>query len=138
MSLTATLIAFATGLAAKVRLPAPDDRIAELERRCAHLERRLCDAENARDEAEVRLEAIYADNARARRYAEYEQLAQVNSQAQAMYSQAQAYNALQGLGLQQQGLGMQAQSLLGAQNLQMPAGWDCTCIPDRASALRRR
>jgi hypothetical protein len=148
MSLTATLIAFASGLAAKVKI-APDEEVERLRLRVWKLEHDLCAAENARDEAEVRLEAVYADNARQRRYQGQQEYAAMQNEIngrnamayaqqqqalQAQYNaqheinqQMQAYNGLQGLG-----------PVLGAQCLQMPAHWDCTCIPDRASALRQR
>jgi hypothetical protein len=143
MALTATLIGFAAGLAARLKPISPPSReaekndmkaeIARLKRDLAlaartnnhllegieMLERELATERNLklhwRDEA-----SRFATEARLRREAQ-ERHAQASQQA------LQAYNARY--------LGHVAQGLLGAQNLALPAGWDCTCIPDRASAL---
>jgi Lhr-like helicase len=133
MSLTATLIAFATGFAAKVRLPASDrEKISEVERlreRIETLERELAVERSLK--AHWREEASrLATQARERRQGDY-------AQAQmAQMAQAQMMNAVQpDWPLYQQQLGLNQQNLLGAQN----AYWrDCTCIPDRASALNPR
>jgi hypothetical protein len=168
MALSATLIAFAAGLAAKVRPPkdplAPEvmrllaeskkaaTRIAQLERLVYTLDRELLTERNLK--AHWREEARHlATQARERREARDWQAAQLNMAAQAQQANAQqmamqaqlAAVGLLGPQFQQQAqaqgfqqLGQVAQNLLGAQNLQMNADWVCTCIPDRASALRRR
>jgi hypothetical protein len=173
MSLTATLIAFASGLAAKVRLPkdplAPEvmrllvenqeaaGRIAQLERLIDTLDRELATERNLK--AHWREEARYlAVQARERRHEINGRGAMMAAQMAQLAMQAQLANndlqALGGLGqnmaavqdgryLSQQGgfqqLGNVAQNLLGAQNLDNARWreWVCTCIPDRASALRR-
>jgi hypothetical protein len=148
MSVAATLIAFASGLAAKVNLASglekkAEVRIRQLENENATLDRQL--AVERQLCAHWREEAMtLARGARERHTAAYERnpaQAQAQHANAQMAQQAQAYNGLQGLGMQDtfQQLGVAAQqSLLGAQCLQMPADWVCTCIPDRASALRGR
>jgi hypothetical protein len=172
MSITATLIAFTSGLAAKVRAPPADAELAKAMATCKKLLDQRRDAERANvyllDRIETlerelavetnlcshwRAEAmrLAADNREARerrvggavalqQYAQMQQ-AQYNAmQAQAMAQQAQhaAMQMAYGQGFQQ--LGVVAQNLLGAQNLDSAhwRDWVCTCIPDRASALRRR
>jgi hypothetical protein len=155
MALT-TIIAFAAGLAAKVRPPkdplAPEvmrllaeneraaGRIAQLEHALDTLDRELLTERNLkahwRDEAHhlaTRLRWEHAQD----QHAQQQHGAMLAQQANAQMAQQQmlAYQQ-QAQGFQQ--LGQVAQNLLGAQNLQMNADWVCTCIPDRASALRRR
>jgi hypothetical protein len=157
MSLT-TIIAFAAGLAAKVRPPkdplAPEvmrllaenkkaaTRIAQLEHALDTLDRELL--------TERSLKSHWRDEARhlasrLRWEAQEQQHGAMLLQMQAYQQQANAQMAMQAqlaaVGVQQYGfpqLGQVAQNLLGAQNLQMNADWVCTCIPDRASVLRRR
>jgi hypothetical protein len=144
MSLTATVLAFASGLAAKIRLSEDKKEttcrvVKALEKRIRSLECQLCDAEAARIHAEVMLETLAFENARRRRWEERQAYAanRMNAQmAQAQQAQAMAQVNPQWQAQQNfQQLGAVAQNLLGAQNLQLPADW-CTCIPDRASALR--
>jgi hypothetical protein len=175
MALT-TIIAFAAGLAAKVRPPkdplAPEvmrllaeskkaaTRIAQLEHTIDMLDRELLTerslkrhwrdearhwAAEARERREAHERQAHQQYAILAAQAEVQQ-AHMNVQQDGRYLQQalaqQAFQAqLNAHGLQQHGfqqLGQVAQNLLGAQNLEMPAGWTCTCIPDRASALRRR
>jgi hypothetical protein len=156
MALT-TIIAFAAGLAAKVRPPkdplAPEvmrllaeneraaGRIAQLERLVETLDRELLTERNLkahwREEARhlaTRLHWEAQDQ-----HAQQQHGAMLAQQANAQMAQQAAMQDgryLQALGFQQ--LGQVAQNVLGAQNLQMSADWVCTCIPDRASALRHR
>jgi hypothetical protein len=137
MSILGYLLAFAPGLAAKVRLPASDrEKISEVEplrERIGKLEYQLCDAENARDAAEAQLERHRAEAALDQRWREHVAYAQLMNAAMAQQQLAQQYQQLGGLG--QQGFQQNQQNLFGAQN----AYWrDCTCIPDRASALNPR
>jgi regulator of replication initiation timing len=164
MALTA-ILAFASGLAAKVKLP-PSGwvplanpastallklRAMQLDNEVERLDRDLAVQKSlvehwkgeARATAERNVELrLELDAMRAReRQAYYDPAAQMaqmaHAQQMAMYNQQQA-QALGQLQAQQYGMAnQQQQGLLGAQNLQLPAGWDCTCIPDRASALRR-
>jgi septal ring factor EnvC (AmiA/AmiB activator) len=172
MALTATLIAFATGLAAKVR-PEPDRRwrneVERLDRdlavqktlvehwkgeartfgrRIAELEAERDAVRNQRDAVRNQRDALDAELARQwhrndHQHAQQQHGAMLAQQAnmQMLAQQAQMNAVQDGRYLQAQGfqqLGQVAQNLLGAQTLEMPAGWTCTCIPDRASALRRR
>jgi hypothetical protein len=158
MALTATLIAFASGLAAQVKAPpAPsastarpmgrsmqlDNEVERLDRALAvqkslveHWKSEACELGSRaiqlrieRDALRVRLETVsQAAHLRAMQALQAQQAAvQPNP---ALQAQANALN--------QQAQTLGGQSLLGAQNLQLPAHWDCTCIPDRATALRRR
>jgi hypothetical protein len=147
MALTATIIAFAGGLAAKVKVKPPRDvdlrrdlrdlkaENAQLRHAIEMLDRELATERSLklhwRDEA-----SRLAVEMRLRREAQERHAQQAAHILQAQQMQAQAQLAYQQLGqYQQQALG--AQNLLGAQNIAMPEGWTCTCIPDRASALRR-
>jgi hypothetical protein len=162
MSLTATIIAFAAGLAAKVR-PARDAGLEKALATCKKLLAERRDAERASAYLLDRIEGLerelaterslkghWRDEARrlaaeARLRREAQERRQYQVQMNAAMAQQQAMQAL-GLGqspamqpdwpLYQQQLGMQG--LLGAQNLKMPEGRTCTCIPDRASVLKGR
>jgi Skp family chaperone for outer membrane proteins len=159
MALTATLIAFASGIAAKVKTPpawgpvtSPGDAMT-LER----LDRALAVQKNltehwqgeaktfARRNVELELQLANARNERDALQAELhwaterQRGAQMAQQQALQAYQQQAYQQ-QAQGSQQLGLaqlGLAQNRLLGAQNLQLPAHWDCTCIPDRATALRQ-
>jgi paraquat-inducible protein B len=163
MSITATLIAFASGLAAKVKvkdiIASDQEKNSEVEverllKRLRKLECQLCEAENQRDAAEAQLERHRAEAALDQRWREHVAQAQLmNAQLNAAMAQQQAMQAQQQNGVQpdwvfyQQQLGsfqqlgqVAQQALLGAQNLDSAhwRDWVCTCIPDRASALRGR
>jgi hypothetical protein len=141
MSLTATVLAFASGLAAKLsedKIDKDASRIKALEKRVRALECELVDAEAARMRAEVRFETLAFENARQRRWEERQAYAAAANRLHAQMAQAQQAQAMAQVNQQGfQQLGLVAQNLLGAQALQLPADW-CTCIPDRASALRGR
>jgi chromosome segregation ATPase len=170
MSLTATLIAFAAGIAAKVKLPpskkegVTDPRwrnvVERLDRDLAvqktlveHWKgeartfvRRIAELEAERDAARNQRDALDAELARQwhrndHQHAQQQHGAMLAQQAnmQSMLAQYNAQAQAQAQGFQQLGAqNLFGHGLLGAQNLEMPAGWTCTCIPDRASALRHR
>jgi hypothetical protein len=149
MSILGYLLAFAPGLAAKVKIPReppgpriksggyPEDEVERLRERIGKLEYQLCTAENARDAAEAQLERHRAETALDQRWREHVAQAQMtNAQfgaQMALEAQQAQYNAMQEGSYYQRGLAQQ--NLLGAQGQKMPADWVCTCIPDRASAL---
>jgi uncharacterized protein YigA (DUF484 family) len=129
MALTATLLAFASGLAAKVKTP-PAKKEGEIERlfaRIRSLECQLTDTENERDLLQAVLDRRRATEAQDARWAHATQYAALQNAQSAQMAQ---------MAMQSQHQLTQYSGLLGAQNLQLP-GWACTCIPDRASVLRR-
>jgi predicted HicB family RNase H-like nuclease len=138
MSILGYLLAFAPALAARREPvdPALDEEIARLRQEIAELKRELAtELKLMRDEA--RRLAIEARERREEQE-QHRYAAQLNAQ---MAMQAQAMQAqLAAIGLsnpyqQQLGQNLAQQSLLGTQGL---AAWaPCTCVPDRARALRR-
>jgi hypothetical protein len=130
MSLTATIIAFASGLAAKVKTPRQEEiflsrenaRLLEVIDR-AHRQIETLDLELATERS---LKLHWRDEAQRLATDAHERL---------YAAMAQQQGGQQGF----QQLGAVAQNLLGAQNLDQARWreWVCTCIPDRASALRR-
>jgi hypothetical protein len=161
MSLTAAILAFASGLAAKVRLP-PDPRDAKVRLPTPMPTPPAWDgqAEIDRLDRELALER----NLRLHWQGEAQRLAfranhEINGRNAMMAAQQQAYAAQQAYHAQQnqqqsnfQALGQLAaqqlaqlnvggepyqQGLLGAQSLDNASwrDWACTCIPDRASLI---
>jgi hypothetical protein len=125
MSIMGFFLAFASGLAAKVKIPRDPikDEVERLRRRVWKLEHDLCAAEIARDAFEAQLERHRAEAALDQRWREHVAHAAM-AQQQAM--QAQQRNAVQ------------PDWAFYQQQRALPKEWDgCTCVPDRASAFNR-